>query len=158
MTFLFIRDHETIADRLIRDRKTSFTACHAASYIDGSVQDCSIFIPNALKVLQSCTKPSICASPYSLTQFPGVATNANVVLSFKFAFGCNFAYVITESPNINHWMQNDCISSMANIMLFRSFIKCHLLHLFIVSHLPSICIWSDAILFLLMHNITFNHI
>ena len=29
-------------------------------YIDGSVQDCSNSIANALELLQSCTKPSIC--------------------------------------------------------------------------------------------------
>ena len=29
-------------------------------YICGLVQDCSISIANALEILQSCTKPSIC--------------------------------------------------------------------------------------------------
>ena len=31
-------------------------------YIDGLVQDCSNSIANALELLQSCTKPSICCS------------------------------------------------------------------------------------------------
>ena len=34
--------------------------CYNVSYIDGLVQDCSISIANALEILQSCTKPSIC--------------------------------------------------------------------------------------------------
>ena len=33
---------------------------HMYVYIDGLVQDCSISIANALEILQSCTKPSIC--------------------------------------------------------------------------------------------------
>ena len=33
-------------------------------YIDGLVQDCSISIANALEILQSCTKPSICTAWY----------------------------------------------------------------------------------------------
>ena len=33
-------------------------------YIDGLVQDCSNSIANALELLQSCTKPSICPWPH----------------------------------------------------------------------------------------------
>ena len=32
-------------------------------YIDGSVQDCSISMGNALEIPHSCTKPSVCKSP-----------------------------------------------------------------------------------------------
>ena len=35
-------------------------------YFDGFVQDCSISIVNALEILQSCTKPSICFAPNSV--------------------------------------------------------------------------------------------
>ena len=31
-----------------------------AFYLDGLGQDCSLSIANALEILQSCTKPSIC--------------------------------------------------------------------------------------------------
>ena len=32
--------------------------------IDGLVQDCSITIANAMEILQSCTKPSVCFQRY----------------------------------------------------------------------------------------------
>ena len=35
---------------------------HITMYINGLVQDCSISIANALEILQSCTKASICWS------------------------------------------------------------------------------------------------
>ena len=34
-------------------------------YLDGLVQDCSNSIANALELLQSCTKPSICSAALS---------------------------------------------------------------------------------------------
>ena len=37
-----------------------FGTMHNAQHIDGLVQDCSNFVANALALLQSCTKPSIC--------------------------------------------------------------------------------------------------
>ena len=47
---------------------TNCVACHnlMLPHIDGSVQDCSISIANALEILQFCTKPSIrCHHPLS---------------------------------------------------------------------------------------------
>ena len=37
-----------------------------ASYIDGSVQDCSNSIANALELLQSCIKPSMCTTIFAV--------------------------------------------------------------------------------------------
>ena len=42
--------------------------------IDGLVQDCSIFIANALEILQSCAKPSVCSAncePHYTTKLLG---------------------------------------------------------------------------------------
>ena len=56
---------------LITDRKIFKSIClkqifdimELLVYFDGLVQDCSNSIANALELLQSCTKPSICHAP-----------------------------------------------------------------------------------------------
>ena len=47
--------HETV-----NIKSKSMTWDTIISYINGLVQDCSISIANALDILQSCPKPSIC--------------------------------------------------------------------------------------------------
>ena len=42
---------------------------HSITHIDGLVQDCSISGTNALEILQSCTKPSICCLEKYVTCF-----------------------------------------------------------------------------------------
>ena len=54
------------------------------AYVDGSVQDCSISIANALEILQSCTKPSmylcrICVNIRSVIGSSPVAPFTNMV-------------------------------------------------------------------------------
>ena len=46
------------ADDSFRNFVPSITICLWAQQVDGSVQDCSNSIANALELLQSCTKPS----------------------------------------------------------------------------------------------------
>ena len=73
--YIFILDLTNDFNGLGRDnckmRRETFKCCdlvrlilevwqHIWEQIDGLVQDCSISIANALKILQSCTKPSRC--------------------------------------------------------------------------------------------------
>ena len=58
MTLIFLAmQHESIGMALVWVASTTQAD---VQYIDGLMQDCSISIANALDMLQSCPKPSIC--------------------------------------------------------------------------------------------------
>ena len=71
----------------------------AIAYINGLVQDCSISIANALRILQSCTKPSIYGDPV-YTWYNRWTTNGEHVHSCIYVFpvrpdiSSKFAYFI----------------------------------------------------------------
>ena len=57
---------------------------YTCKYIDGSVQDCSYSIANALELLQSCTNPSICpVHNKQAVQSSLILSIFQVVLSYK---------------------------------------------------------------------------
>ena len=62
-------------------------------YIDGLVQDCSNSIANALELLQSCTKPSICFM--SLSHYTLYKPSYSDILSGKiFIFSKHYGVLI----------------------------------------------------------------
>ena len=55
----------TRASRWITSPNVGLMSRYCNADIEVLVQDCSISVANALEILQSCTKPSICVPPFS---------------------------------------------------------------------------------------------
>ena len=75
------KDHRITVDKIslrhlcvgsISNQRRSKGLCYLGqtdAYFDGLVQDCSNSIANALELLQSCTKPSICGLLFVLEPY-----------------------------------------------------------------------------------------
>ena len=75
------------------------------TYIAGLVQDCSNSIANALELLQSCTKPSICVGNYTWAKGSSFKLKG---IAWRRWTGCDRS-VQTDSTKSNHKVQVICI-------------------------------------------------
>ena len=72
-------------------------------HLDGSVQDCSISIANALEIPQFCTNPSICSVLYYYNYYENLAP-LYLVLWIHLAFWAPFQY----KDHLSWYMNSHC--------------------------------------------------
>ena len=108
-------------------------------HIDGFVQDCSISIANALEILQSCTKPSICTLSIS-----------NVIHFTHQASGVcceNFEDVVTgpqcQTSNIRHTLVGNKLVDHSDVVGASPIGTAPTTSSFLTSHLTSMD-WAKA--------------
>ena len=91
----------------------------ARVYIDGSVQDCSIFSALAMEILQSCTKPSI--SPMGWSNFRIVDLTLALLKVFM-RYENTFAFISII------FQQRHCTADEIFLMEYMDFVSCNQFH------------------------------